>query len=190
MALADIYSHGWWLRSRAFKSHVITLNESVTDRSQFSTRRLKRNKILSSSKKCMLYYYLPRVGSWVVVFCAWVMDASRLYTTDRNHTKQPPTHTRCVGSALFWEFVFEDDHDSSFSPIEFRRNMHFSAFWKIVGKYFLVGMNSLGTLKRVYWECLYANSCSWCSLEATHFYFSWVAGWNLVALFLLIWLLF
>ena len=30
-------------------------------------------------------------------------------------------------------------------------------------------MNSLGTLRRVYWECLYAKSSSGCSLEATHF---------------------
>ena len=50
--------------------------------------------------------------------------------------------------------------------------MHFSAFCKLAEKYFLVGMNSLGTLRRVYWEWLYANSSSWCSLEATHFYFS------------------
>ena len=54
---------------------------------------------------------------------------------------------------------------------EFRREMHFSAFCKLAEKYFLVGMNSLGTLRRVYWEWLYANSSSWCSLEATHFYF-------------------
>ena len=50
--------------------------------------------------------------------------------------------------------------------------MHFSAFCKLAEKYFLVGMNSLGTLRRVYWEWLYPNSSSWCSLEATHFYFS------------------
>ena len=49
--------------------------------------------------------------------------------------------------------------------------MHFSAFCKLAEKYFLVGMNSLGTLRRVYWEWLYANSSSWCSLEATHSYF-------------------
>ena len=54
---------------------------------------------------------------------------------------------------------------------EFRRETHFSAFCKLGEKYFLVGMNSLGTLRRVYWEWLYANSSSWCSLEATHFYF-------------------
>ena len=54
---------------------------------------------------------------------------------------------------------------------EFRREMHFSAFWKLAEKYFFVGMKSLGTLRRVYWEWLYANSSSWCSLEATHFYF-------------------
>ena len=54
---------------------------------------------------------------------------------------------------------------------EFRREMHFPAFCKLAEKYFLVGMNSLGTLRRVYWEWLYANSSSWCSLEATHFYF-------------------
>jgi len=51
---------------------------------------------------------------------------------------------------------------------EFRREMHFFAFCKLAEKYFLVGMNSLGTLRRVYWEWLYANSSSWCSLEATH----------------------
>ena len=50
--------------------------------------------------------------------------------------------------------------------------MHFSAFCKLAEKYFLVGMNSLGTLRRVYWDWLYANSSSWCSLETTHFYFS------------------
>ena len=49
--------------------------------------------------------------------------------------------------------------------------MHFSALCKLAEKYFLVGMNSFGTLRRVYWECLYANSSSWCFLEATHFYF-------------------
>ena len=52
--------------------------------------------------------------------------------------------------------------------------MHFSAFCKLAEKYFLVGMNSLGTLRRVYWEWLYANSSSWCSLEATHFYYSFI----------------
>ena len=46
---------------------------------------------------------------------------------------------------------------------EFSREMHFSAFWKLAEKYFLVGMNSLGTLRRVYWEWLYANSSSLCS---------------------------
>ena len=40
---------------------------------------------------------------------------------------------------------------------EFRREMHFSAFRKLAEKYFLVGMNCLGTLRRVYWEWLYAN---------------------------------
>ena len=30
---------------------------------------------------------------------------------------------------------------------EFRREMHFSAFCKLAEKYFLVGMNSLGTLR-------------------------------------------
>ena len=30
--------------------------------------------------------------------------------------------------------------------------MHFSAFRKLAEKYLLVGMNSLGTLRRVYWE--------------------------------------
>ena len=42
---------------------------------------------------------------------------------------------------------------------------------KISGKIFSCRMNSLGTLRRVYWEWLCANSSSWCSVEANHFYF-------------------
>ena len=67
---------------------------------------------------------------------------------------------------------------------EFRREMHFSAFCKLAEKYFLVGMNSLGTLRRVYWEWLYANSSSWCSLEATHFYFIYLLFYLFIYLFL------
>ena len=67
---------------------------------------------------------------------------------------------------------------------ELRREMHFSAFCKLAEKYFLVGMNSLGTLRRVYCEWLYANSSSWCSLEATHFYFSYLLFYLFIYLFL------
>ena len=52
------------------------------------------------------------------------------------------------------------------------RRLSLNAFFrvlKISEKYFLVVMNSLGTLRRVHWEWLYVNSSSWCSLEATHF---------------------
>ena len=52
-----------------------------------------------------------------------------------------------------------------------RRKSNFSAVWKLAEKYSLVGMNYQGTLGRVYKECLYANSSSWCSLEANRFYF-------------------
>ena len=45
-------------------------------------------------------------------------------------------------------------------------------------------MNSLGTLRRVYWEWLYANSSSWCSLEATHFYFIYLLFYLFIYLFL------
>ena len=45
-------------------------------------------------------------------------------------------------------------------------------------------MNSLGTLRRVYWECLYANSSFWCSLEATHFYFIFYLFYLFICLFI------
>ena len=67
---------------------------------------------------------------------------------------------------------------------EFRREMHFSAFCKLAEKYFLVGMNSLGTLRRVYCEWLYANSSSWCSLEATHFHFIYLLFYLFIYLFI------
>ena len=51
------------------------------------------------------------------------------------------------------------------------KQIDFSVFWKWAEKYFRVGMNSLGTLRGVYWEWLYSNSSSWCSLEATTFIF-------------------